>query len=328
MIYMKVLGIESTSHTIGIGIYDSEKGILANSYATNIPSAGYIPRELVEHHQRNFELVLKKALSESKLNLNDIDVIAVANGPGIGTTLKFGVSLAKYLSSKYNKPIVGVNHCFAHIKIAEFESEIKKDYIAIFTSGGNTQILHSEDGFNFQVLGETLDIGIGNLFDNFARKLDIFPANGASLEKIASKGKYIKLPYTVKGMNMAFSGLLTSAEKALEKNKKEDVAFSLMQNSFSMVLETAQRAFYLKNAKSFIVCGGVAQNSMFKNMLNIMAKESKAKIGIPRNEYNRDNGAMIAYTGFLIAKKYGMKKPKEINAVQNYRIEDLEKFCS
>ncbi len=321
---VKVLGIESTAHTLGIGIFEEEKGVLSNVYDTYVSPYGYIPRDLVEHHNRVFPEVLRKALKNASIDMEKIDVISVAQGPGIGAPLKFGVSMANYLSHRFNKPIVGVNHGFSHIKITEYTSRVKKDYIAIYVSGGNTQILYSKDGFNYEVLGETLDIGVGNLFDNFARYIGIYPPNGASLERI-SKKRYVELPYTVKGMNMAFSGLLTAAKNKVNEKNKEEVSFSLMHTAFSMILESAERAFHLKKAKAFLACGGVAQSKQFQEMLEKLGKENKAKVALTKNEYNRDNGAMIAYAGFLIFKRYGAKKAGEIKAIQNYRVEDLEK---
>ena len=318
-----VLGIESTAHTLGIGIFKENEGIISNVYDTYVSPYGYVPRELVEHHQRVFPEVLKKALDIAKIKIKDVDVIGVAQGPGIGSPLKFGVSMANYLASKYKKPIVGVNHGFSHIKITEYTSGIKKDYIAIYISGGNTQILYSKDGFNYEVLGETLDIGIGNLFDNFARELKLFPANGASLEKYG-KRRYVKLPYSIKGMNMTFSGLLTAAKRKIGNDDKA-LAFSLMHNAFAMVLESAERAFHLKKAKAFLACGGVAQSKQFKEMIKKLAEENNAKLALTKDEFNRDNGAMIAYASYLVSKKYGVKKAGEIKAIQNYRVEELEK---
>ncbi len=320
-----VLGIESTAHTLGIGIYSKRKEIIANKFDTYVSTQGYIPRELVEHHQRVFPRILKNALDEAEISMHDIDIIGVAQGPGIGAPLKFGVSMANYLASKYKKPIVGVNHGFSHIKITELSSGVKNDYIAIYISGGNTQILYSKDGFEYEILGETLDIGIGNLFDNFARELNLFPANGASLEKYM-KRRYVELPYTIKGMNMAFSGLLTSAKKKIKSEDKKALAFSLMHTAFSEVLESAERAFHLKNAKAFLACGGAAQSKQFKEMVKKLAEENNAKLALTKDEYNRDNGAMIAYASYLVAEKYGTKKAGEVKAIQNYRVDELEAY--
>ena len=322
----KVLGIESTAHTLGIGIYDSESNrILSNVFDTHV-SNGFIPRELVEHHQRVFADVLREALKKAKLNMKDIDLIGVAQGPGIGAPLKFGVSMANYLADRYKKKIVGVNHGFSHIKITELMEKVDpEDCVVIYISGGNTQILYSKDGYNYEVLGETLDIGIGNLFDNFARILNLYPANGASLEKYGKK-RYVDLPYSIKGMNLTFSGLLTSAKnkvKGASEEERKRIAYSLMHNAFAMVLESAERAFHLKKAKVFLACGGAAQSKQFKKMIKKLAEENEAKVAITKDEYNRDNGAMIAYASYLVEKKYGAKK--RIKAIQNYRVEDLEK---
>ncbi|MEM4195375.1 MAG: tRNA (adenosine(37)-N6)-threonylcarbamoyltransferase complex transferase subunit TsaD [Candidatus Anstonellales archaeon] len=319
---MIVLGIESTAHTIGVGICENEK-ILSNAHHIYKPiNEGLIPRKMADHHQQYFKKMLDEALKEANIDIKDVDVIACAQGPGIGSPLSFGFSMAKYLSAHHKKPFIGVNHAYAHIVISELFTKIKRGII-IYVSGGNTQILfENEEGF-YDVLGETLDIGIGNLFDSFGREIGLRYAHGSVLSELASRGKYIDLPYTVKGLNLAFSGLFTAAVKALKKNKKEDVAYSLMETSFAMVCEVAERAFYLKKANGFIVCGGVAQNRRLQEMLSKMAEEDGTKFGVAPDEFNRDNGAMIAYAGYLLYKKYGSRPLEFWRPIQNYRIENM-----
>ena len=128
-------------------------------------------------------------------------------------------------------------------------------------------------------------------------------AHGSALEKLASGGKYIELPYTVKGMNLSFTGLQTAAVRALASHSKRDVAYSLMETSFSMCCEALERALFLSRRKGIIVCGGVAQNRRLQSMLALLAKEDGVKFGVAPDEFNRDNGAMIAYAGELLYKK-------------------------
>ncbi|MDD5022757.1 MAG: UGMP family protein, partial [Candidatus ainarchaeum sp.] len=166
---MIVLGIESTAHTLGIGICKNEE-ILANEMDTYKPvGEGIIPRKAADHHAEVFLEILQKALNKANVKIEDVDLISVAKGPGIGAPLKVGVVGAKYLALKYKKKLVGVNHPYAHIKINELFTGIKNPLI-LYVSGGNTQVLIEKKPFEFQVLGETFDIGVGNLFDNFARK--------------------------------------------------------------------------------------------------------------------------------------------------------------
>jgi tRNA A37 threonylcarbamoyltransferase TsaD len=221
----------------------------------------------------------------------------------------------------------------------------------LYLSGGNSQILVQQDQFSipsgqsatkhktgdrklntgngsWHVIGETLDIGIGNLFDTFGRSLGMKYAHGSMLEKLASKGKYLELPYSVKGMNLVFSGLLTAAEKKLKTQKREDVAHSLMETSFAMTAEATERALFLTKKKKLVLCGGVAQNKRLQQMLKIMCKEDKVKFGVAPDEFNRDNGAMIAYAGQVLYRKFGDKPAESWDPIPNYRIELMDKVHS
>lgn len=326
LVNMITLGIESTAHTLGIGLTSGNK-VLANEMDTYKPeNEGIIPRKAADHHEECFTRVLNSTLEKAKISMKEIDLIAFAQGPGIGAPLRMGVVAAKYLALKYKKKIIGVNHPYAHIKISELYGGIPNPLV-LYVSGGNTQILLEKEPFEFQILGETLDIGVGNLFDNFARKIGIKHASGAELAKLASKGKYIELPYTVKGMNLTFSGLLTNCESWMSKYPKEDIAYSMMETAFAELCEATERALFLTKKKGLIVCGGVAQNQRLQEMLRKMCEEDGVKFGVAPNEFNRDNGAMIAYAGSLLFHKFGDRPAEYWDADQNYRVTQLkEKF--
>jgi N6-L-threonylcarbamoyladenine synthase len=318
------LGIESTAHTLSIGIEKNGK-ILSNiidMYRGG--SEGLIPRKLADHHSKVFPSVLAESLEKAKVAIEEVDLISFAQGPGIGSPLSVGVSAAKFLALKHGKKIIGVNHPFAHVKISEHYCKMKSPLV-LYLSGGNSQILIEQGGY-FRVLGETLDIGIGNLFDNFARAIKMEEAHGAALSKLAQGGRYIELPYTVKGMNLVFSGLLTAAEKAAESHAKKDAAFSLMETAFAMTCEVTERALFLTKKKQLIVCGGVAQNTRLQEMLKIMCDEDDVKFGVAPNEFNRDNGAMIAYAGSLLYKKYGPMSIDKCVPITNYRIDRMKEI--
>ncbi len=319
---MLVLGIESTAHTLGIGIAEDGR-ILSNARDIYKPiNEGILPRKAADHHAKVFAQVLKESLSQAKVKIEEINLIAFAQGPGIGAPLVVGVNMAKYLGARYNKKIIGVNHAYAHIKISEHLTKMKKPLI-LYVSGGNTQILIEEKNA-LHVLGETLDIGIGNLFDTLGRAIGLKYAHGSELEKLAKKGSYVELPYTVKGMNLVFSGLLTHAEKLYRQGaRKEDVAYSLFETAFSMLCEATERALFLTNKKSLILCGGVAQNRRLQQMLRAMCKDDSVKFGVAPDEFNRDNGAMIAYAGGLLYRRYGTMRLEDWNAITNYRIENI-----
>ncbi|MFA5412599.1 MAG: KEOPS complex N(6)-L-threonylcarbamoyladenine synthase Kae1 [Candidatus Micrarchaeia archaeon] len=315
-----ILGIESTAHTLGMGIVHKGK-VLSNIGDTYKPkNEGIIPRKAADHHAEKFAGLLEANLKKAGVRMEDVDAIAYSEGPGLGACLKVGLVGAKYLALKYGKKMIGVNHPFAHIKIAEGITGIKNPLI-LYVSGGNTQLL-IEHKRKFRVLGETLDMGVGNLFDSFGRGIGMEYAHGAGLAKLAAGGKYVPLPYVVKGMNLSFSGLLTQAAKEVKKSGKKDVAYSLFETSFAMLCEVTERALFLTRRKGVIVCGGVAQNKRLQEMLRSMCKEDGVEFGVAPDEYNRDNGAMIAYAGELIMRK-GMRAPERCTVDQGYRIDRL-----
>jgi len=319
------LGIECTAHTLGIGIVKGGK-VLSNAADIYKPKdEGILPRKAADHHAEVFGRVLEEALEGADAGMDDIGLIAFSQGPGIGSPLAVGISGARYLASRFKKKIIGVNHCYAHIAISEHLTGLS-DPLVLYLSGGNSQILVQRDGA-WHVLGETLDIGIGNLFDSFGRAIGLQYAHGSELEKLAKKGRYVELPYSVKGMNLVFSGLLTASEKLAKSGaKKEDLAYSMMETSFAMACEATERALFLTKKKKLIVCGGVAQNKRLREMLGIMCREDDVEFGAAPDEFNRDNGAMIAYAGEVLFKKYGAMPMKRCVPVTNYRIERMKEI--
>jgi N6-L-threonylcarbamoyladenine synthase len=317
---MICLGIESTAHTFGIGIA-TEKEILANIREIYKPKKGGIhPREAAEHHSEVCKEALKKALEQAKISLEDIDLIAFSKGPGLPECLKIGATFARALSLKLKKPLIDVNHGIAHIEIGKLFCNFK-DPVALFVSGGNTQILAFAEE-RYRIFGETQDISIGNCFDQFAREAGLEFPGGPKLEELAKKGKYLELPYVVKGMDLSFSGILTEAMKKLKTNKLEDLSFSLQETCFAMLVEVAERAMAHTDKKELLLGGGVAANKRLQEMLKIMCEERDARFSVVPFEYSNDNGAMIAYTG-LLAYNSGYKiKDSRVNRF--WRTDEVE----
>ncbi len=301
---MIILGIESTAHTFGIGIVKMERGknkieILANcknSYTTE--KGGIIPMEAAKHHSAVKGKVLQVALFKANVKIEDVDVFAFSNGPGLAPCLLQGLHFVKELALKYKKPIVPVNHCIAHLEIGSITGA--RDAVLLYVSGANTQIISYAAG-KYRIFGETLDIGLGNFIDVFARYCGIGFPGGPKIAKLAKHGKYVELPYSIKGMDVAFSGLLTNLKQKYEKGMKiEDLAFSLQETAFAMVIEAAERALAHLKKNELLLGGGVACNSRLQEMARIMCHERKAIFFCPSNELLVDNGAMIAYLGTLM----------------------------
>ncbi|WP_244372313.1 KEOPS complex N(6)-L-threonylcarbamoyladenine synthase Kae1 [Staphylothermus marinus] len=333
-----VLGIESTSHTFGVGIVKyvssiNETRILANTYDKYIPEKGGIhPREAALHHARVAAKVLSDALQKANISMRDVSAIAVALGPGLGPCLRVGASLARFLSSYYNIPLIPVNHAVAHIEIGKFLFGFK-DPLIIYVSGGNTLIAIQRKK-RYRILGETLDIPIGNLLDTFAREIGLAPpyiVNGKHQVDICAEwgSEFISLPYTVKGSDLSFSGLLTAALSLAEKyidNKKKlgNVCLSLRETAFNMLVEVAERSLVLAGKKEVLLVGGVASNKVLRKKLELMASLHGAKYAGTPPEYSGDNGAMIAYTGLLGYLHNVIVEPRKAFVRQRWRLDEVE----
>ncbi len=293
------LGIESTAHTLGVGIIDDKGKVYSNikkQYVSKTKGEGIKPYDASIFHYQNSLDCLKEALDHAKLTMKDIDVISFSKSPGLAPCLSVGATLARALATKYNKPIVGVNHCVAHLEIGKTLMKAK-DPLFIYTSGANTQII-AKDNKRYKILGETLDIGLGNLFDSFARELGYGFPGGPVLDQIYFKSNnYIELPYSVKGMDIVFSGLLTSSIKKIGKVKQEDLVYSFMHTAYAMLLEVCERGLSYTKKKEIMVIGGVAASKALKEMLEKFSKQRKIKLFIPPVSVCLDNGLMIADLG-------------------------------
>ena len=327
---MIVLGIESTAHTFGVGIVEEER-ILADQRVSLRPKeGGILPREAADLFSREGATVLRKALEEAGVGFYEIDGVAFSLGPGLGPSLRTGAVLARYLARRFGKPLVGVNHGVGHIEIGKITTGAK-DPLVVYLSGANTQIIGYEKG-KYRVFGETLDMGLGNMIDSFARELGIPFPGGPRIEELARRGnRLIDLPYTVKGSDLTFSGLLTAAIKALEKYDVEDVCFSLQEIAFAMVVEVTERALAHTGKEEVLLVGGVAANKRLQEMMRTMAEDRGAEVFIVPQRYAADNGVMIAWTGELYLK-CGYTTPLQEPVNPRYRVDQapvpwMEKEC-
>lgn len=310
------LGIESTAHTFGVGITDGES-IIANEKACYSSKEGIHPRKASQHHNKKAPDVLERALEKEK----EIDLISFSRGPGLGPCLRIGATLAKTISLYLQKPLVGVNHCVAHIDAGKWDTGFEKP-LTLFVSGANTQILGLK-GKKYRIYGETLDMGVGNAIDSFARKMGLGFPGVPKVEELAEGGEYVDLPYTVKGTDLAFSGLVTAAEQKTKEESKKDVAYSFLENIYGMVCEATERALAHTKKKELMVVGGVGRSNIFKEKLETVCEEQGAELKVPRKKINGDNGLMIALTGMKKFKSQG-EDEKSIQTIQSWRTNEVK----
>ncbi|MBI5226615.1 tRNA (adenosine(37)-N6)-threonylcarbamoyltransferase complex transferase subunit TsaD [Candidatus Micrarchaeota archaeon] len=338
---MLCLGFECTAHTFGAAIVDSSGRFLSSEKASFISTGkGMVPREVLTFHKAHASAVLDRTLAAAGPDVVEkIDAIAISQGPGIGTLLHEGLQTACTLADTLDVPLFGINHAVAHLEIGRKECSAK-DPVYLYVSGGNTQLLIREDGdgqgeknraSRYHIVGETLDIGIGNLLDKSARLLGLGFPGGPPLYELSLKGKnFVELPYTIKGMDVCFSGLYTAFKNRFEHvdPKKDavvpaDLAFSLQEVAFDMVCEAAERALSHFEKDELVLAGGVACSKVLQEKTKIMCQERGAKMLVPENKFLTDNGAMIAWNGILALQ--GGQKPlgPDAKAKPDWRADDV-----
>ncbi|GMH95576.1 hypothetical protein TrVE_jg3667 [Triparma verrucosa] len=349
-----VLGIEGSANKIGVGVlrYNPATPSAGASYETlsnprktyiSPPGFGFLPRETAWHHQNHIVALIKTALREASVaDPRKLDAITFTGGPGMGGPLQSCAVAARTLSLLWGVPLVSVNHCVAHIEMGRVACGAD-DPVALYVSGGNTQVLAYSDR-RYRIFGETIDIAIGNCLDRFARaiKLSNDPSPGYNIEQLAKKGKrLVELPYVVKGMDVSFSGILTSVE-GIVKNKmvddetaekgelKEgqctaaDLCFSLQETLFAMLVEITERAMSQCGQTSVLIVGGVGCNKRLQKMMEVMVSERGGSLCAMDHRYCIDNGAMIAQAG-IFAYQHGIRTPlNESTVSQRFRTDQVD----
>lgn len=322
---MIILGIESTAHTFGVGIITDKGEVLANArdmYRT--AEGGMIPNEVAEHHKRVKEQVLQQALEQAKLTLKDVDLLSFSRGPGLTPgILKVGKEFALKLKNDLGIPLVGVNHSMSHLTIGDLIAKTK-DPVYLYVSGPNTQVI-AYAGERMRIFGETLDNGLGNILDRFARDAGLGFPGGPKIEELAKQSQnYIEIPYSVKGMDVSFAGMLTKAQKLLKDGTKvEDLCFSLQETAFAMLAEVTERALAHCEKSEVLLIGGVAANKRLCGMLDRMCNARNARFHAVPLAYSGDQGVMIAWQGFLEHKHGGKMVDDNIDVLPYERVDEI-----
>ncbi|CBK22072.2 uncharacterized protein [Blastocystis hominis] len=332
--YVVALGIEGSANKCGVGIIRSNGAqceILANIRKTFIspPGTGFLPRETAWHHQTHVVSLVRHALNVAKLEPSDIDIICFTKGPGMGGPLTSCAVAARTLSLLWKKPIVGVNHCVGHIEMGRVVTGARNPVI-LYVSGGNTQVV-ARSMNRYRIFGETIDIAVGNMLDRFARllRLSNSPSPGYNIEQLAKKGsRLIELPYTVKGMDVSFSGLSTFLDKFVkeqgERVSASDLCYSLQEVAFSMLVEITERAVAHTQSDTVLIVGGVGCNQRLQDMMQDMLRDRGGKLCAMDQRYCIDNGAMIAQAGVLSYLYNGETKLADTVCSQRYRTDEME----
>ena len=254
--------------------------------------------------------------------MTDLDIISYAGGPGLGPCLRVGAVVSRALSSYYKIPIFPVNHAIGHIELGKMLTGAKNPLV-LLVSGGHTMLLAFSDK-KWRVFGETLDITLGQLLDQFGRSLGFPSPCGQKLEKLAEKGtNYIPLPYSVRGNDVSFSGLLSATKSVVDKST-EDICFSLQETAFAMICEATERALSFTKKNELMIVGGVAANKRLSTMLQSISKRQKCKFFAVPIKFAGDCGAQIACLGLLEASVKKGTDLKNTFVKQSWRLDTVD----
>ena len=321
-----VLGVESTAHTFSVSVASSEGKILSNAKSVYMApqGSGIHPFEASQSHLAAAPRVLREAVDASGVSLRELDAVAYSMGPGLGPCLRVGAVTARTLAMSLGLPLVPVNHAVGHIELGCLLTGAK-DPVVLLVSGGHTMVIAFSGG-RWRVLGESLDLTLGQLLDQFGRHHGLASPCGRAIEEAASKSSnYLRLPYSVKGNDVSFSGLLTAAKSFLDGGRPfPDVSYSIQETAFAMVVEVTERALAFTGKKEVMIVGGVAGNRRLSSMMASMAERHSAQVlGVPL-EYSGDCGAQIAWTGWLAHSSSVSVPVAESRVQQSWRLDKVD----
>ena len=314
---MIVLGIETSCDETAAAV--CKNGKIASSVVSqqiiHSQYGGVVPELASREHEILLNKVIHEALKKADINLQNLNAIAVTQGPGLNGTLLTGICFAKGLGLGLNIPVIPINHLEGHI-FANFiaDPSLRLPFICLLVSGGHTQLWHVEAFEKYKLLGETRDDAAGEAFDKGARILGLGYPGGPAIEKAAIDGNpnAIKFPRSLMGKNhleFSFSGLKTSLLYFMDDFKesktlsKKDIIASYQQAIIDVLIKKVTRAMKVSNVDKCVLAGGVAANQCLREDLRLVLGDNK--IIFPDLAYCTDNGAMISYLG---AKKLEFKK--------------------
>ncbi|WP_386692456.1 MULTISPECIES: tRNA (adenosine(37)-N6)-threonylcarbamoyltransferase complex transferase subunit TsaD [unclassified Lonepinella] len=321
---MKILGIETSCDETGVAIYDEQQGLIANQLYSQIDLhadyGGVVPELASRDHIRKTLPLIQQALQQANLTAQDIDGIAYTAGPGLVGALLVGATIARSLAYAWNIPAIGVHHMEGHLLAPMLELPENRPqfpFVALLVSGGHTQLVQVEGVGRYQLLGESIDDAAGEAFDKTAKLLGLDYPGGAALSRLARKstaGRFLfPKPMTDRpGLDFSFSGLKTAAANTinqlikqqgeLSEQDKADIAHAFQTSVVDTLAIKCKRALKQTGYNRLVIAGGVSANQQLRQGLQQLMQQLKGQVFYPAPQFCTDNGAMIAYVGFLRLK--------------------------
>lgn len=317
---MRVLGIESSCDETGVAIYDEERGLSAQALYSQIKLhqqyGGVVPELASRDHVKYFIPLIDDVLAQAGIKKSAIDAIAYTAGPGLVGALLTGACFAKSLAFALDIPALAVHHLEAHVLAAQLANpHLAFPFLALLVSGGHTQLIQANALGDYQVLGDTLDDAVGEAFDKTAKLLGLAYPGGPELAQLADSVQTpgaltlnlapFPCPMTNRpGLDFSFSGLKTHALTVWSSSAKDNAAKCAIAHAFQeavvkTLLVKCQRALFQTHIKTLVVAGGVGANKALRQALLHMGEKTGHEVFFPDIAYCTDNGAMVAYAGYL-----------------------------
>ncbi|MGP4042606.1 tRNA (adenosine(37)-N6)-threonylcarbamoyltransferase complex transferase subunit TsaD [Gracilibacillus sp. D59] len=331
-----ILGIETSCDETAAAIIKDGREIVSNVVASQIEShkrfGGVVPEIASRHHVEQITIVLEETFEKAGLTMNDIDAVAVTEGPGLVGALLVGVNAAKGLAYAHQKPLVGVHHIAGHIYANRLEKEFAFPLLALVVSGGHTELILMKEHGDFEIIGETRDDAAGEAYDKVARTLQLPYPGGPKIDQLAQQGETaIDFPrawleedsfdFSFSGLKSSVINTLHNAKQKGETLKQEDVAASFQASVVEVLTEKTYQAAKQFGVKQVIVAGGVAANKGLRTAMQSKFEQDEAvELLFPPLTLCTDNAAMIAAAG-SVAFQQGHRAQWDLNANPSLSLE-------
>lgn len=328
-----ILGIESscdeTSFSIVKNGVDEISTVISSQIDIHKDYGGVVPEIASRAHVKNVTIVLEECLSKANMKIEDIDAVAVANGPGLIGSLLVGLEAAKTICWLYNKPLVPVHHIAGHIYANNLVKKMEFPLISLVISGGHTELIYMKEDYSFLKLGGTLDDAVGECFDKVGKVLDIDYPAGPKIDKLAHLGSHsyeLPIPLNDDSYNFSFSGLKSAVinlahneEQRGNMINKENLACSFQDVVCDILVKKTLMAINEKNVNNLILAGGVSANTGIRERFKNVCEARGINYTFPEIKYCTDNAAMIATAGFFAYKK-GIRADLTLNAYSSMEL--------
>lgn len=308
---MIILAIESSCDETSVAILKDEKTLLAHNIESQIDIfksyGGVVPEMASRNHVKVITMLVDQAIQEANIDVKEIDLVAVTQGPGLIGALLVGINAATAFAYAHQIPVIGVNHLIGHMYSANLEHTLKFPALGLLVSGGHTELIYMQDHMKFELIGQTLDDAVGEAYDKVAKMLQLGYPGGPIIDRLAHEGEdtyHLPRPYLEDhGLNFSFSGLKSAVLKVVQQSQQQhiplrvsDVAASFQASVMDVIIYKLKEALKRYPVNQLIIAGGVAANQGLRQKLSTSNLE--VEIIMPSMKFCTDNAAMIAAAAY------------------------------